>query len=109
MLNKTGSTQVQLKAQANGWALTGDLSFASVPKLLSESQRVIDFSGNINISLKDIDHADSAGLALLLEWLDLSHTAGGNLSFSQLPKALLDIARASNVEALLPLVDSAHR
>lgn len=103
MPTKADSLQVQLKAQADGWALQGELSFASVPELLTRSQHQIDFSSQINLNLKDIHHADSAGLALLLEWLDLAHKAGGQISFSQLPEALLDIAKVSNAEALLPI------
>jgi phospholipid transport system transporter-binding protein len=94
---------VVLKAQPHGWALAGELSFASVPGLLDKSQRELDFSTDLHLNLSGIEHADSAGLALLLEWLDLSRKAGGTLSLSQLPEALLDIARVSNVETLLPL------
>lgn len=94
---------IELKARPDGWALQGDLCFASVPGLLEKSQRELDFSTQLSLDFSGITHADSAGLALLLEWLDLSHQAGGRLHFSQLPESLLDIAKVSNLDGLLPL------
>lgn len=97
------SLPTSLKAQPDGWGLAGELSFASVPGLLDQGLKEFDFASSIQLDLGDIDHADSAGLALLLEWMDIARAAGGSLSLKHIPDSLLDIARMSNLEALLPL------
>lgn len=99
----TGQKLIVLKAQPPGWVLEGELSFASVPELLGQGLKEFNFSSTVHLDLGGIKHADSAGLALLLEWMDIARRSGGSLSLSQLPESLLDIARMSNVEGLLPL------
>jgi phospholipid transport system transporter-binding protein len=91
----------QLQGEAGRWRLRGDLSFDSIPDLLRQAQGRLDFSQSLHIDLGQIDHADSAGLALMLEWLEQAHRAKGQLRFHAIPEALLNIARLCNVEAML--------
>ncbi|MEO5342473.1 MAG: STAS domain-containing protein [Gammaproteobacteria bacterium SHHR-1] len=87
----------QLQGEANHWQLLGDLGFHSVPDLLRQAQGQLDFSQALHIDLGQIRHADSAGLALMLEWLEQSQRAKGQLSFHAIPEALQNIARLCNV------------
>lgn len=52
-----------------------------------------------------MERANSAGLALLLEWLDAAQRRGQGLRFRHLPESLLAIAGMSHLEEHLPLVD----
>jgi phospholipid transport system transporter-binding protein len=83
-------------------SLSGDLVFATVGSLLPVGSRLVRAQPESVVDLSAVARCDSAGLALLLEWVELATTAGGRLSFRSLPDALLDIARLSNVETLLP-------
>jgi len=47
------------------------------------------------------EKANSAALALLLEGLELARKSGCTLEYSNIPRELLELARVSNVEALL--------
>jgi phospholipid transport system transporter-binding protein len=96
---------VELVASEHGWNLVGDITFASVPGLLAQVRNRLDFAGDLLIDCQGIDHSDSAGLALLLEWLDRSRQASGRIRYRHIPEALLNIARVSNVADLLPLGD----
>ncbi len=91
----------QLEPDGADWHLSGDLVFRSVPEVLRQSQQRIDFAQTQQIHLSQVAHADSAGLALLLEWQEQARRAGGSLRFVDTPEALLSIARLCNVEALL--------
>lgn len=105
MAMPSASPGANLVPSEQGWGLVGDLTFASVPGLLAEGRRQLDFAGELLIDCQGIDHSDSAGLALLLEWLDQSRQAKGHIRFRHLPEALINIARVSNVTSLLPLDD----
>ena len=85
-------------------SLSGDLLFSSVGQVLSEGNRLVRACPDAVVDLSAVARCDSAALALLLEWMELANAAGGQLKFRALPEALLDIARLSNVETLLPTV-----
>lgn len=87
-----------LLPQDDGWRLVGDVNFQSVPDLLTRSIQAFDFSQALHIDLSQVDHADSAGLALMLEWLEQAQKAKGSVRFRGIPEALQNIARLCNVE-----------
>jgi phospholipid transport system transporter-binding protein len=45
--------------------------------------------------------SDSAGLALLIEWLSVAKSAGRTLRFDNVPSQLRQLARLSDVEVLV--------
>ena len=53
------------------------------------------------MNLGEVTRVDSAGLALLLEWLRLARSEGRAMRFTALPDKLLAIARLSGVDGLL--------
>ena len=93
----------RLESADDGWRVVGDMNFVSVPVLLSQGRNLLDFSSELRIDLQEVDHADSAGLALMLEWLDFSRSGGGRISYRNVPESLTNIARVSNMPDLLPI------
>lgn len=92
-----------LRALEDGrYALAGEFSFATAAPILERSQREFG-SGTqgIEIDLAEVSHADSAGLAVLLEWLAWAKRQGRSLKFTHLPAQLLAVARISELEDLL--------
>lgn len=85
------------------WHLSGDLVFATVPALLEQRKRLFNGQGRLVIDLAGVDRSDSAGLALVLEWLDESRRVNRELCVRNVPQSMLDIARVSNVSDILPL------
>jgi phospholipid transport system transporter-binding protein len=83
--------------------LSGTLDFASVPGLLEQGRSHFTGGEPLVLDLAGVERANSAGLALLLEWLDLAGRRGQRLELENPPPALLAIARMSNVMDLLPL------
>ena len=93
---------VQLETVAPGrYRVQGELSFATVGALLEEGKKNFDGASSLDIDLSGVKHSDSAGMALLIEWLRLAKRSGRRLSYSNLPPQLLAIARMSDVEELL--------
>jgi phospholipid transport system transporter-binding protein len=82
--------------------VSGDLVFSSVAALLQRGISLLDSGGEPRvIDLSDVEHCDSAGLALLLEWLDYGRAKKFSVSFRGLPPGLLRIAGLSNATSLL--------
>ncbi len=79
----------------------GRLDFDTVPGLWPELAARIASSRALEVSLEGVTHANSAALALLLEGLELAAREGCRLRYLDLPEALLELARVSNVEPFL--------
>lgn len=88
-----------------GWNISGELVFATVPTLLAQGPKLFNGQREVAIDFGGVTRADSAGLALMLEWLEECRDAGRSLQYRRVPQSLLDIARVSNVSELLPLAD----
>ncbi|WP_440996870.1 STAS domain-containing protein [Arhodomonas sp. SL1] len=82
--------------------VTGELDFDSVALLPA----ALPGSGDAVVDLSAVERADSAGLALLLEWVRVARAAGRQVRFRGIPRQLLAIARVSGVDAILPLEDN---
>jgi phospholipid transport system transporter-binding protein len=92
----------QLETVEQGrYRVNGELSFGTVGALLEQSRKTFDAASSLDIDLSGVNHSDSAGLALLIEWLRLAKRSGKKLNYSNLPPQLLAIAHMSDVDDLL--------
>jgi phospholipid transport system transporter-binding protein len=82
--------------------LSGELSFHTAAAALDESKELFSGHATIEIDLGAVTRADSAGLALLLEWVNWAHRSDRRLRFRNLPAQILCIAEISEVEDMLP-------
>jgi phospholipid transport system transporter-binding protein len=84
--------------------LIGVLTFESVPALYREMERRLPASGPVtSIDLSKIEAADSAGLALLLEWQSRQRPRGRELTMTGAPENLRHLARLCEAVELLKL------
>lgn len=81
--------------------LDGTLDFATVPALYRETDRLLDAHEALTVDVSRVERVNSAGIALLLEWLAEARRRGCRLSFRGLPDSILAVARLSGVEELL--------
>ena len=86
------------------WLLEGELSFATVPTVLRHAGAEMRSVAGIQVDLKGVTRADSAGLALLVEWLRESEHTGNEIVFTNVPDQLLSIARVCGLDEILSLV-----
>ena len=85
--------------------VSGVLDFLTVGALLDQGLALFGTDRELILDLAEVERANSAGLALLLEWLDVTQRRGQALRFRHLPESLLAIAGMSHLEEHLPLVD----
>jgi len=84
------------------WVLLGDLSFTTVPALRGALDINSADRPRISIDLAGVTRSDSAGLALLVEWLRESDRLGKTITFLNMPVQMQSIARVCGLEAILP-------
>jgi len=85
------------------WQIEGELGFKSVPGVLEKAGSLLTGGEKIEMDLKGVTRVDSAGLALLVEWLREAERAGKSISFVNVPVQLMSIARISGLDAILSL------
>lgn len=82
-------------------ALAGPLVFDTVPAAWARSLALLPTTGNLVIDLGGVAHADSAALALVMEWRRLAHTRGMALELRGLPAQLRALAAATGLEDIV--------
>ena len=82
--------------------LVGDLSFATVPALSDGLDIGSTDRPRISIDLAGVTRSDSAGLALLVEWLRESERLGKTITFLNMPAQMQSIARVCGLDGILP-------
>ncbi|MDJ0939968.1 MAG: STAS domain-containing protein [Woeseiaceae bacterium] len=92
----------ELKDLGDGrFVLTGAMSFATAEQILRASEQPFEQHTRIEVDLTGVDRTDSAGLALLLEWITWANHTVREISYVGLPEKILAIARTTEVDALL--------
>ncbi|MCF6355938.1 MAG: STAS domain-containing protein [Candidatus Polarisedimenticolaceae bacterium] len=86
--------------------IQGEFGFATASDLLAQGEKLINQGQDLTIDLSGVTGSDSAGLAVMLEWMDQFRAAGQQLHFLNVPESLLEIARVSNLADLLPLAEN---
>lgn len=91
-----------LSANGDGsWRIEGVLDFASVAALFGRTREVLAGADAVTLDLSGVERANSAGVALLLEWRREARRRGIALELAGLPEAVLRVARLSGVEDVL--------
>jgi phospholipid transport system transporter-binding protein len=81
----------------------GELTFATARDARQNGLLVLDRSraDRLVVDCAAVSRADSAGLAVLLDWLSWGRRQSKPISFDHLPESLIAIARISEVDGLL--------
>ncbi|HEY0941873.1 MAG TPA: STAS domain-containing protein [Steroidobacter sp.] len=93
----------KLEALGNGrFKVFGALNAETATDLLKRSDAAFKEAGSsLEIDLANVPEGDSAGLALLIEWLRLARQRQQQIHFKNVPQQIAALARISEVEALL--------
>lgn len=83
------------------FAVNGDLSFATANTLLRRSEKMFARHQSLAIDLAGVEKADSAGLALIIEWKSQAASRQADMRIEGVPETLIAIAKTSEVEDLL--------
>ena len=95
-------SEFEIKDLGEGrFALSGKMTFETAEKILRASEEPFEEHSQLEIDLSGVTASDSAGLALLLEWVTWANHSVREIRFRDMPDKVLAIARTTEVEALL--------
>jgi len=85
------------------FAVVGSLTFPSARHAAERGIRAFEASSatSLEADLSGVRSADSAGLAVLLNWLAWAHRSGRKLAFLHVPASIADLARISEAAAII--------
>ena len=97
-------SKADIRSEQGRIRVSGELTFTTVTALLARSQELLAQSGdNLEVDLKEVERVDSAGLALLIEWMREARARDKDIRFFHLPEQLMAIAAASDLDSILPV------
>jgi phospholipid transport system transporter-binding protein len=85
----------------NNWRLSGDLSFVTVAGLVDMPDFGDQRRGIICVDLAGVTRAESAGLALLLEWQRVAEEQGLSIAYVNMPVQMQSMAAVCGLEEIL--------
>lgn len=92
----------RLEALGNGrFKVYGAMNAETATDLLKRSADAFKDAGPLEIDLGNVPEGDSAGLALMIEWLRLARQHQQTIHFKNVPEQIAALARISEVEDLL--------
>jgi phospholipid transport system transporter-binding protein len=81
--------------------LRGNVSFQTAEDILRSSEKLFAGLANIDVNLSAVEQTDSAGLALLLEWISRAANTDTEIQFSDMPEKIQAIAITTEINELL--------
>ena len=91
-----------LKDRGEGrFALSGEMTFDTAERILKESEVPFEEHSQLEIDLSGVTDSDSAGLALLLEWVTWANHTVREIRFTGMPERIMAIAKTTEVDRLL--------
>lgn len=76
----------------------GDLTFASIDQRTVKSFAFLKSAKEVSIDLSKVANTDSAGLALMIEWIKYCRHNRIHLNFKNIPEQLLKLAKLSGFD-----------
>ncbi len=83
------------------FTLSGRMTFDTAGQILRDSEGPFAEHTRIEVDLASVDETDSAGLALLLEWITWANHTVREIRFTEMPERIKAIAKTTEVEHLL--------
>jgi phospholipid transport system transporter-binding protein len=105
-------SRARLESLGEGrFRVSGVLDASTAGDVLEQSESRFSQASDIDVDLGGVGESDSAGLALLIEWLRAARQAGKKIHFANVPPQIEALARISEVEDLLgtPGASPEHR
>ncbi len=87
-------------ARADGhYEIRGELTFQTVPQYFGHTARMFrGANGPVTVDLAGVTLADSAGIALLVEWQQQARAANRALQFANIPEQVRKIIHVSGLQ-----------
>ena len=100
--NQTDNQARVERLEDGRFMVAGDLNFQTVPVISQQGQALFANCSAIDVDLSGVVRSNSAGLALLIEWMRFAKFNNQSIAFHHLPSQMQDIARVCGIDGKLP-------
>ena len=97
------------QAPVKSLEIGGDLTFSTIDKNTAKIMGKLLTPNDIAVDLKQVEAIDSAGLALIIEWLKIARSRNITLTFINVPEQLHALAHLSGFESLFQSAGQADK
>ncbi|WP_300370492.1 STAS domain-containing protein [Methyloprofundus sp.] len=80
--------------------IKGDLTFSTINKAHTTALKLEQSAPSINIDLQQLGKIDSAGLALLIEWIKFAQASQTELRFTHIPAQLSALTKLCDISEI---------
>jgi phospholipid transport system transporter-binding protein len=87
-----------INEESGRFSVEGDMIFSTMDKKTLNSFAFLTTGKQITLDFGKVSNADSAGLALMLEWIKQARTKRVQLRFINIPEKILNLAKLSNLD-----------
>jgi phospholipid transport system transporter-binding protein len=84
----------------------GELSYNTANAVLEQSNPLFQSLDVLEIDLANVGRSDSAGVAVLVDWMRYAKQTNKDVVFHNIPAQILAIASASGLDEVLPVASS---
>lgn len=96
-----GNSTVAISVDGDTCHVSGILDFDTARSALESVVPAIEKNASLSIDLGGVTRSNSAGLALMIEWLATARRSGHEVSFVDIPDGLSQLAVVCQVDGLL--------
>jgi phospholipid transport system transporter-binding protein len=101
-VTETATGRAKLESLGAGrFRVSGVLDASTAREVLEQSESRFEQFKELDVDLGGVGESDSAGLALLIEWLRLARQGEKTIRFANVPAQIEALARISEVEDLI--------
>ena len=98
------NNRAEIKLENDRLMVSGDLNFLSIINIWSASLPLMESSPKLVFDFAGVTNVNSAGLALLVEWIKLANKMNKKISFMSIPPQLISIGGVCGVAPMLKFV-----
>lgn len=91
-----------VRFEQNEFVLTGNLDFSNVVRVYQKALSHFNSHATLVFNFADLKTSNSAGLALIIEWLRAAKRQNRCITFRYISPQLQSIARAAGLDAIIP-------
>jgi len=92
-------SNINILPQGSGlYTIQGDLTFSTIDKKIVNSFAFLKPDSTVTIDLSQVVTTDSAGLALIIEWIKYARNNRVKIKFNNIPQQLLKLATLCGLE-----------
>ena len=100
---KTAAPAPTIKFDGGVCRIAGVLDFTTASVALESVQELIESNPKLEVNLSGVTQSNSAGLALMIEWLSVARRENHVVTFSDIPDGLQQLADVCEVDGLIGL------